>query len=325
MRIAVPVALAAALAAAWATPLVAQTWPTKPVRLVVSFPPGGGLDIFTRIVAAKLQEKDALGQQMVVDNRGGASGMIGADTVAKAPPDGYTALFSTAQEITINQHLYKKMAYDPVRDLAPVSYASHAALLLSTHPSLPVKSLKDLIALARSQPGALTYATPGTGSVHHLSGELLKGQAKINIVHGPYKGAGPAVIDMIAGQVSMGLSALPSSLPYARAGKLRAIAVTSGKRSEVAPDLPTFVEQGFPAIDVVSWYAVFFPARTPPEIIKRMSDEVSRVVRMPDVKARLLELGIEVVGTTPEQFAAFIKSEIARYGPIVRASGAQLD
>ena len=324
MRIAVRIAIAASLAA-FTTPLMAQTWPTKPVRLVVSFPPGGGLDIFTRIVAARLQEKDSLGQQMVVDNRGGASGMIGADIVAKSPPDGYTALFSTAQEITINQYLFKKMAYDPVKDLAPVSYASHAALLLSTHPSLPVKSVKDLIAFARSQPGVLTYATPGTGSVHHLSGELLKQQAKINIVHIPYKGAGPALIDMMAGQVSMGISALPSSLPYVRAGKLRPIAITSGKRSEVAPDVPTFVENGFPAIDVVSWYAVFFPARTPPEIIKRMSDEIARVVRMPDVKQKLLDQGLEAVGTTPEQFAAFIKSEIARYGPIVRASGAQLD
>jgi tripartite-type tricarboxylate transporter receptor subunit TctC len=188
-----------------------------------------------------------------------------------------------------------------------------------------VKSLKELIALARAQPGALTYASAGTGSVHHLSGELLKSQAKITIVHVPYKGAGPAVIDMMGGQVSMGFSALPSSLPHARVGKLRAISVTGPKRSEVAPDLPTFVEQGFPAIDVVSWYGVFFPSRTPPEIVNRMSDEVARIVRLPDVKRRLLDQGIEVVGTTPEQFAAFIQSEIKRYGEVVRASGARLD
>jgi tripartite-type tricarboxylate transporter receptor subunit TctC len=315
----------AAAGAAWSASLSAQTWPAKPIRLVVSFPPGGGLDLFARIVAQKLQEKDSLGQQIVVDNRSGASGMIGAETVVKAPPDGYTVLFSTAAEITVNQHLYKRMPYDPVRDLAPVSYASHAALLLSAHPSLPVRSLKELIALARARPGALTYASAGTGSLHHLSGELLKSAAKIDIVHVPYKGAGPAVIDMIAGQVSMGLSALPSSLPYARAGKLRAICVTGQKRSEVAPDLPTFVELGFPAIDVVSWYGVFFPPRTLPEIVRKMSDEIARVIRLPDVKARLLEQGIETVGTTPEQFAAFIQAEIARYGAVVRASGATVD
>jgi len=314
-----------AVVALWSAPLPAQSWPAKPIRLVVSFPPGGGLDLFARIVAQKLQGKDSLGQQVIVDNRSGASGMIGAETVAKAPPDGYTVLFSTAAEITINQHLYPKMPYDPTKDLAPVSYASHAALLLSTHPSLPARSLKELIALARSQPGALTYASAGTGSLHHLSGELLKTGAKIDIVHVPYKGAGPAVIDMITGQVSMGFSALPSSLPHARAGKLRAISVTGPKRSEVAPDLPTFVEQGFPAIDVVSWYGVFFPSRTPPEIVRAMSGEIARVIRMPDVKSRLLEQGIEVIGTMPEQFAAFIQSEIARYGAIVRASGAKLD
>jgi tripartite-type tricarboxylate transporter receptor subunit TctC len=251
--------------------------------------------------------------------------MIGAEAVAKAPPDGYTVLFSTAAEIAINQHLYRKMAYDPVKDLAPVSYAAHAALLLSVHPSLPVRSLKELIALAKARPGALTYASAGTGSVHHLTGELLKRDAGIDIVHIPYKGAGPAVVDMIGGQVSMGLSALPSSLPHARAGKLRAIATTGKKRSEVAMDIPTFVELGFPAIDVVSWYGVLFPAGTPAPIVKRMSDEVARAVRSPDVKPRLLEQGIEAVGSTPEEFAAFIRSEVARYGDIVRASGAKLD
>jgi tripartite-type tricarboxylate transporter receptor subunit TctC len=318
-------AVLASAPAVSSTPVAAQTWPAKPIRLVVSFPPGGGLDAFARLVAQKLQEKDSFGQQIVVDNRSGASGMIGAEAVAKAPPDGYTVLFSTAAEITINQHLYKRMAYDPVKDLAPVSYASHAALLLSTHPSLPVKSLKELIALARNQPGALTYASAGTGSLHHLSGELLKTHAKINIVHVPYKGAGPAVIDMMGGQVSMGFSALPSSLPHARTGKLRAISVTGPQRSEVAPDLPTFVEQGFPAIDVVSWYGVFFPSRTPPDIVNRMSDEVARVIRLPEVRRRLLDQGIEVAGTTPAQFASFIQSEIKRYGGIVRASGAVLD
>lgn len=315
----------ALVAASFASPALSQAWPVKPVRIIVPFPPGGGLDYFVRLTAQKLQDKDSLGQQMVVENRSGASGMIGADAVAKAAPDGYTVLFSTAAEIAINQHLYSKMSYDPVNDLAPVSYAAHAALLLSTHPSLPVTSLKSLVGLARQRPGALSYASAGTGSVHHLTGELLKGAAGIDIIHVPYKGAGPAVVDMIAGQVSMGFSALPSSLPYARAGKLRAIATTGTKRSEVATDIPTFVELGYAGIDVVSWYGVLFPARTPPAIVKKMSDEVARAVRSPDVRAKLLEQGIEAVGTTPEQFAAFIQSEVKRYSAIVRSSGAKLD
>lgn len=303
--------------------VLAQAWPVKPVRIVVPFPPGGGLDILARLVAQKLQEN--LSQQVVVENRSGAGGMIGADAVAKAAPDGYTVLFSTAAEITINQHLYSKMSYDPVKDLAPVSYAAHAAVLLSVHPSVPAKSLVQLIALARARPGELTYASVGTGSVHHLAGELLKSLTRINIVHVPYKGAGPAVIDMIGGHVSMGLSALPSSMPHVRAGKLRPIAVTGTKRSEVAPDIASFVELGYPAIDLLSWFGVLLPARTPADIVAKLSTEVARAVNNPEIKARLLQQGIEVRGTTPEQFATFIQSEVARYAKIIKESGAKLD
>lgn len=318
-------ALALVLGAAVSSPAGAQAWPAKPVRIVVPFPPGGGLDFFVRVVAQRLQDKDSLGQQMVVENRPGASGMIGAESVAKAAPDGYTVLFSTAAEISINQHLYSKMTYDPVKDLAPVSYAAHTALLLSVHPSVPARSLKELIALAKARPGALNYASVGTGSSHHLSGELLKSSAQIEIVHIPYRGGGPAVIDMVGGQVSMGFIGLAGSLSYARAGKLRPIAVTGNNRSEMATSIPTFVELGFPAMDIVSWYGVLYPARTAPEIVARMSGEVARVVHNPEVKARLLRQGVEVVGTTPEQFANFIRSEVARYGKIVRESGAKLD
>jgi tripartite-type tricarboxylate transporter receptor subunit TctC len=302
---------------------LAQSWPAKPVRIIVPFPPGGGLDFFTRHAAAKLQEN--LGQQFVVENRSGASGSVGAEVAAKAPPDGYTVLFSSSAEITINQHLYPKLGYDSIRDFAPASYAAHAPLLFSVHPSLPVKSLKELIALARARPAQLNYASAGTGGVQHLAGEILKSSAKIDIVHVPYKGAAPAVVDMIGGHVSMGFTALPSSLPQARAGKLRPIAVTSTKRSEAAQDLPTFAELGFPQIDLVVWYGVLFPARTSGEIVNRMSAEVNRAVQAPDVKQKLLQQGVESIGTTPEQFAKFMQSEIARYGRIIKESGAKPD
>ena len=312
-----------ALAMIVATGAAAQTWPARPVRIVVPFPPGGGLDFFARVTAPKLQEN--LGQQMIVENRSGAGGMIGADTVAKAPPDGYTVLFASSAELTISQHLYPKMAYDTLRDFAPVSYIVHAALLFSVHPSIPAKNLKELIALARAKPGQLNFASAGTGGSQHLAGELLKTAAKIDIVHVPYKGAGPAVVDMVGGQVSMGFTALPSSIQHARSGRLRPLAVTSGKRSEAAPDLPTFTELGFPTIELVVWYGVLFPARTPPDIVARMSTEVNRAVHAPDIKAKLLQQGVEAVGSTPEQLAKFMQSEIARYGKIIQDTGTKPD
>ena len=302
---------------------LAQAWPQRPIRVVVPFPPGGGLDFYARTVVPRLQE--ALGQQVVVENRSGAGGMIGADLVAKAPPDGYTLLMSSSAEISINLHLQSKMPYDPVRDFAPVSYASHAAMLFSVHPSLPAQSLAEVLALARAKPGTLTFASAGSGGVQHLAGELLKSTARVDIVHVPYKGAGPAVVDMVGGQVSMGFTALPSSIQHARAGKLRPIAVTSARRSEAAPDLPTFTELGYPAIDLVVWYGVLYPAGTPPVIVDRMQAEIARANQAPDVRARLLQQGVETVGSTPTEFARFIQSEIQRYGRVIRDSGAKAD
>ena len=304
-------------------PSLAQSWPVKPVRIIVPFPPGGGLDLFARLVAAQMQ--DRLGQQIIVENRSGASGMIGAESVAKAAPDGYTVLFSTAAEIAINQSLYRNIPYDPIRDFAPASYASHAALLFSVHPSIPALSVRQMIELAKQKPGQLTYASAGTGSVHHLAGELLKTIAGLNIIHVPYKGAGPAVIDMVGGQVSMGFSALPSSLPHARSGKLRPLAVTSRKRSDAAPDIATFVELGFRQIDIVSWYGVLAPSRTSADIVIRLSTEVNAAASRPEIKAKLLQQGIDVIGTTPEEFGRFIQSEVARYANIIRESGAKLE
>ena len=304
-------------------PSLAQSWPVKPVRIIVPFPPGGGLDLFARLVAAQMQ--DRLGQQIMVENRSGASGMIGAESVAKAAPDGYTVLFSTAAEIAINQSLYRNIPYDPIRDFAPASYASHAALLFSVHPSIPALSVRQMIELAKQKPGELTYASAGTGSVHHLAGELLKTIAGLNIIHVPYKGAGPAVIDMVGGQVSMGFSALPSSLPHARSGKLRPLAVTSRKRSDAAPDIATFVELGFRQIDIVSWYGVLAPSRTSADIVIRLSTEVNAAASRPEIKAKLLQQGIDVIGTTPDEFGRFIQSEVARYANIIRESGAKLE
>jgi tripartite-type tricarboxylate transporter receptor subunit TctC len=302
---------------------LAQAWPNRAVRIVVPFPPGGGLDFYTRGIAPRLQE--SLGQQVLVENRSGAGGMIGAETVAKSAPDGYTLLMASSAEITINQHLYPKIAYDSTRDFAPVSYASHAAMLFSVHPSLPAQDLADVVALARAKPGGLSFASAGTGGVQHLAGELLKSAAKVDIVHVPYKGAGPAVIDMVGGQVSMGFTALPSSIQHARSGKLRPIAVTSAKRSEAAPELPTFTELGYPGIDLVVWYGALFPAGTPAAIVERMSAEINRATSAPDVKAKLLQQGVEAVGTTPAEFARFMQSEIQRYGRIIRESGAKAD
>jgi tripartite-type tricarboxylate transporter receptor subunit TctC len=301
----------------------AQSWPAKPVRIVVPFPPGGGLDFFARTVAPRLQE--SLGQTMIVENRSGAGGMVGAEFVARAAPDGYTVLFASSAEIAINQHLYPKIAYDASRDFAPVSYAAHAAMVLSVHPSIPVKSLKELIAFARARPGQLSYASPGSGGIQHLTGELFKSLAKLDIVHIPYKGAGPAVIDMVAGHVAMGVTALPSSIQQVRAGRLRPLAVTTRKRSAVAPELPTFAEQGFPDLDLAVWYGVLLPANSPAEIVNRLSTEVNRAVQSTETSSRLLQQGVESVGTTPQEFAKFMQAEIIRYGAIIKASGAKPD
>jgi len=316
--------VAAVVAAGLFWPVVshAQPWPSKPIRLVVGFPAGGGVDFFARALGQKLQEQ--LGQPVIVDNRAGANGIIGADAVAKAPPDGYTVLISNEAQIVINQHLYAKMPYDPVKDLEPVSEAVYAAVILYVHPSVPAKSVSDLIALAKAKPGQLSYASVGTGTVHHLTAELLKSTAKIDMVHVPYKGGGPASIAMVSGEVPIGFAGY-SALANARAGRLRALATTGTKRGEATPELPTFVELGFPEIRLVGWHGVLVPARTPSDIIARLNSEVVKAINSPDLKARLVQQGFEIAGTSPEEFARLIQAEIPVYAKLVKESGAKLD
>lgn len=314
-------ALCCALAAsnaAWA-----QGYPAKTVRIVVPFSAGGGTDITARAMARKLTE--AWGQQVIVDNRPGASGMIGGDIVAKAAPDGYTALVSSISEVTTNQNVYPKMQYNPERDLAPVTLAAITPLLLVVHPSLPAKSVRELIGLSKSRAGQLTYSTPGTGSVHHLAGELFKMTTKADITHVPYKGAAPAVIDLLGGQVSSSFTGMPPAVPHVKAGKLRALAVTTQERSSALPTIQTLSESGVPGFDVSNWFGVFVPAGTPPAIISKLYADMARALKMPDVKELLATQGAEAVGSSPDDFRRFWHAEIAKYAKVIKQANVRAD
>lgn len=311
------VALAAGAAA------MAQSYPTKSIRVVVPFAPGGTTDITGRLAAQKITE--AWGQNMIIDNRPGASGMIGADIVARAPPDGYTVLLGSTAEIAINQHLYSKMTYSTEKDLAPVTLAAITPLILVIHPSIPAKSVQELIQLAKAHPGQLTYASAGTGGVQHLAGELLKTTARIDITHVPYKGAGPAIGDLLGGQVSMFFSGMPPAIPHVKGGKLRALAVTTRTRSPAAPEAPTMAEAGVPGFDISNWFAYFVPAGTPKEIVSKLSTELARVLKLADVKEKLASQGAETVGNSPEQLGQFVRAESAKYAKLIKESGAKAD
>jgi tripartite-type tricarboxylate transporter receptor subunit TctC len=301
----------------------AQTYPVKSIRVVVPFAPGGATDITGRLAAQKITE--AWGQNMIIDNRPGASGMIGADIVAKAPSDGYTVLLGSTAELAINQHLYSKMAYSTEKDLAPVTLAAVTPLILVIHPSIPAKSVQELIRLAKARPGQLTYASAGTGGVQHLAGELLKTTAGINIIHVPYKGAGPAIGDLLGGQVSMFFSGMLPAIPHVKGGKLRALAVTTRTRSPAAPEVPTMAEAGVPGFDISNWFAYFVPAGTSREIVSKLSTELARVLKLPDVKEKLASQGAETVGDSPEQLGQFVRAESAKYAKLIKASGAKAD
>jgi tripartite-type tricarboxylate transporter receptor subunit TctC len=313
---------AAALLGAFAAPVQAQGYPVKPVRLVVPFAPGGGTDIIARLVAQYLGE--ALGQPVVADNRGGAGSTLGTEIVAKAPPDGYTVLLGNIS-LAFNAGLYKKLSYDALRDLAPITLVAVQPNILVIHPSLPAKTLKDFIALAQANPGKYTYCSAGTGSGTHLAGELLKMLTRIDLVHVPYKGTGPALNDLIGGQVHMMVSTFASALPHTKTGRLRALAVTSAKRSSAAPDVPTLIEAGVPGFEYSTWYGLLAPAGVRKEIVDKLNASVKQVLARDDVRQKFESQGVDALWNTPAEFSAYLKAETAKWGKVVKATGARAE
>jgi tripartite-type tricarboxylate transporter receptor subunit TctC len=297
---------------------LAQGYPAKSVRVVVPFSPGGATDLTGRTVGARLSE--AFKQSVVVENRTGAGGVIGADIVAKAAPDGYTVLLATPAEIAILPHM-QKMPYDPLRDFAPVSLATASPLILVVHPSLPVKSVKDLIAFVRARPGQLSYGSAGAGGVHHLAAEQLKTAYKLDMVHVPYKGVGPVIPDLIGGHIPMTFSSMPPSMPHVRSGKLRALGVAATKRSPAAPEVPTMAEGGAPNFVATNWFAYFVPAGTPAAAISTLNAAINRALKLEDVKAKLIPQGLETLGTTPDELGKFVRAESEKFAKLVKASG----
>jgi tripartite-type tricarboxylate transporter receptor subunit TctC len=300
----------------------AQAWPDKPIRMVVGFPPGGAADILGRVASQRLAE--SLGQQVVVDNRGGAGGLIATEIAARAAPDGYTFLFTSIPHV-INPWLYRKVGYDAVRDFDPVIQFVAVPLLLASTNAFPAKSVKELIAVARAKPGTINYASAGAGSSSHLAVELFKQMAGVDLVHVPYKGTGPLITDLIAGQVSVTIASIVPLLPQVRAGKLRGLAVTGRARSGALPELPTIAEAGVPGYDVTNWFGVLAPARTPKAIVTRVNAELNRSLQTPEVKAALSAQGADAAGGTPEAFAAMIRADLPKWEKVVKASGARVD
>jgi tripartite-type tricarboxylate transporter receptor subunit TctC len=310
---------AAALACAYTASAPAQNFPAKAVRMVVGLAPGGGTDIITRMVGAKLGP--AMNQQVVVDNRPGAAGNIAAEIVARSAPDGYTLLVATASH-AVNPSLYKKMGYDPIKDFSPVTQLTAQPYLLVVHPSLPAKNVKEYVALSKTRKGGLTYASSGSGLLGHLAMELLKTMGRFEGTHIPYKGANPALIDTMSGQVEAFFPTIISGLPQVKNGKVRAIAVTTAQRSALLPNVPTIAEQGFPGYEVSGWYGLLAPAGTPKEVVAYLNTEVVKVLRQAEMKERMGADGATPVGNTPEQFAAYIRSEMEKYAKVIKASGA---
>jgi len=323
MKLTLRRACAVAALIALAGPAQAQTYPTKPIRLIVPFPPGGGSDTMGRIIGQKLGER--LGQQVVVDNRPGAGGSIGADVAAKAPPDGHILLLGSASEIAQYPNVNPKLPYNPQRDFEPITLVGNVPLLLVVHPSLPVRTVREVIALARSSPGKLNFSSAGNGSTTHLAVELMRLETGIKLSHVPYKGSVPAVTDLVAGNVQLGMPTMPAALPFVRSGRLRAIAISTAKRSPTLADVPTVREGGVKDYDAVLWTGVLAPAATPQPVITRLHGELAQIVRLEDVKEALAKQGAEPVVTTPEQFSAYIRAEFSKWGKVVKAANVQLD
>ncbi|HEV8520574.1 MAG TPA: tripartite tricarboxylate transporter substrate binding protein [Burkholderiales bacterium] len=315
----VPATLLVTQYASGATP---TDYPTKPIRMIVGFAPGGGTDTTARAISIKLAE--SLGQQVIVDNRAGAAGNIATELVAKAAPDGYTILLGTIAALAINPSLYRtKLPFDSVRDFAPIIQAVDSTNILSLHPSVPAANVKELIALAKTKP--LNYGSSGVGGTGHLAGELFNSMAGTKMTHIPYKGGGPAMIDLVGGQVQLVFATAASAVPQIKAGKIKGIAVTTIKRAALMPNIPTIAESGLPGFDANNWYGLLAPAKTPRPIIMRLNAEVTKVLAMPDVKDFLFNQGLDPAPGTPEQFGAYIKSEITKWAKVVKDSGARAD
>jgi tripartite-type tricarboxylate transporter receptor subunit TctC len=315
----------AALVTAFTPAAVSQSYPVKQIRFVVTFPPGGTTDILAREIGARLQE--TWKQNVVVDNRPGGGGNIGADIVAKAPPDGYTLLLGTNGTHAINPALYSKMPYDAVKDFAPITLVASVPNIFISHPSFPPRTIKELVALAKKEKGKIVYASSGTGTAQHLSVELLKFLAGIDMVHVPYKGATPAVQAVLGGETPISCPSLPSAgiANHIESGRLIGLAVTGAKRALTVPKVPTVIESGFPTFDVVTWFGVLTSAGTPPEIVSTLNAEIIRILGMPVVKQRLAAQGIDLMTSTPAQYLDYIKSETVRWAKVVKQSGAKLD
>lgn len=305
-----------------ATGAGAQTWPTRAVRFIIPQSAGSATDTVARMIGSRLAEK--FGQPVIPENRAGAGGVIGAEITAKAAPDGYTITIVSATH-TVNPSLRRNLPYDTIADFAPVTMATAQPYVMLAHPSLPAKNVKELVALARLRPGQINYASSGAGTLGHLGFELLKTSASVNMVHVPYKGIVPAITDIVGGHVSLLYSTVVSGMPQVNAGKLRALAVSSIKRAQVAPNVPTVAESGFPGYDVSGWYGILVPAKTPADIINRLNSEIVTILRSPAATERLAADGSEAVGNTPEQFGAHIKSEITKWGKVVKAAGITAD
>ncbi len=301
----------------------AQTYPAKPVRIVVPFPPGSGPDVLARTVAQKLPE--SLSQPVIVENRAGAGGIIATEVVAKSAPDGYTLLMGTIGTHALNVALYKKLPYDAQKDFAPVSQLALLPHVVLLHPSIPAKTVKEFVAFAKTHPGQINYASAGTGSGMHLSTELLKSMAGINMVHVPYKGPAESMAAVLGGEAAVTIPAIPATLSLVKAGRVRALALTSAQRSPMLPGTPTLAEAGFPGFDFSNWSGVFAPAGTSPQIVRRLSQDLTRIVQTPEVSNSLVQQGAMVVGNTPEQFAANISADLARWTKVVKDAKLQVD
>jgi tripartite-type tricarboxylate transporter receptor subunit TctC len=311
---------AGTLAVACGYGVQAADYPARPIRLVVPFAPGGSNDIMARLVGQKFNEN--MGQQVIVDNRPGASGIVGTEIAARATPDGYTLLMMSLT-LAVNPSLYRKLPYDTEKSLAPVTLVASAPLMLVVHPALPVKSVKDLIAYAKAHPGKLNFGSGGRGATPHLAGEMLQTMAGVQMTHIAYKGGGPALADLVGGQIQLMLENIPSTLPFVKAGKLRALAVSGSSRSALLPDLPTLDEAGLKGYEIVGWNGLFFPAGTPHPIVQKVHAETVKLLAQPDVKERLATLGAEGVGSAPAEFAAFVRAEIAKWARVVKQAGLQ--